>query len=95
MKSKLGILGAVTLVACTSSSLAGCSNTKQLDQNKDLDNIVEVVDLGFIDYDIDSHNEAQLERTVLAAVNKKNLGLNITMNDVDFNLVYQNKTGDF
>jgi ABC-type glycerol-3-phosphate transport system substrate-binding protein len=95
IKRKLSLLAMLALVGGCSSTLISCGNINQTKTSNDLDQVIEVKDLGFIDYDIKSTDQALLESKVLEAVNKKNPGLNLKQSSLDYDLVYKNKTGNF
>jgi hypothetical protein len=95
MRKKLGILGAITLVISSTSTLVSCGNINQKDQYHDLEQVINVTDLGFINYDLKTSSKEDLKKAVLKAINEKNPGINLQLTDLDFELVYKNDTGDF
>jgi len=95
MKIKLGFLATIALAGVPCLTLVSCANTNQKNQPKDLNQVVKVKNLGFIKYDIDSDDKEELNKAILIAVNQKNPDSHLILNDLDFNLVYENKTGDF
>jgi len=95
VKRKLSFLATIALVSGCSSTLIGCGNINQTNQSNNLDQLIEVKDLGFIKYDIKSDNQTQLEDKVVEAINEKNPGLKLTNSNLDYDLVYKNKTGNF
>jgi len=90
------MLATISLITGCSSTIVGCGgNTNQMNKSNDLDQLIEVKDLGFINYDINSDSQTQLEYKVVEAINEKNPNLNLTNSDLDYDLVYKNKTGNF
>jgi len=95
VKRKLSILATIALASGCGSVLVSCGNINQTIKSNDLDQLIEVKDLGFINYDIKSDNQTQLEDKVIEAINMKNPGLKLTNSNLDYDLVYKNKTGNF